>query len=253
MKSLSAYLASIFPQKDHLFVCFTGGGGKTSALQVLGSYYKKKGKRVLLTTTTKFQNPSLYNWVADYTFTDTEEALSFNTEEYRGKGVTVVFGEYYSREKLSSPSMKTLSLLKDRFDVILCEADGSRGLPFKVHSERDPVIPPWCDFVIPVVGADGALKDAAEVTFGSENLENPAEPDAIADSSYISLLVSDAEGLFKGTEEGKRALLLNGADKCTEEQANVYLDVQWPSDCAIIYASVQRNCIYRLIKTGSNK
>ncbi len=253
MTRLSEYLFSLFPQKEHLFVCFTGGGGKTTALQILSSYLKESGKSVLLTTTTKFQNPSHYSWKADYCFTSEEEALSFNPEVFKDEGCVVVYGEYYSPEKLSSPSMETLSLLKERFDVVLCEADGSRGLPFKVHSERDPVIPPFTDFVVSIIGADGALKAVKETTFGLENLERPLSPEALADELFLSLLVTDKEGFFKGTEVGKRALLLNRADKCKEEKTNVFLNTKWPSDCAIIYASVQQDLLYSLIQRGKNK
>lgn len=251
MKSLSEYLVGLFPKREHLFVCFTGGGGKTTALQTLGAYFKKKGKTVLLTTTTKFQNPMTYGWKADLCFTRAEEIMDFDPQEYRGKGVTVVYGEFLSPEKLSSPSMATLSNLKDRFDVVLCEADGSRGLPFKVHTERDPVIPPWTDFTISVVGSDGVLENASEKTFGFENLKNRPAEDAVADADYLSVLASEKEGFFKGTEEGKRALLLNKADLCTQQQANVFLNVQWPADCAIIYASAWLDCIYSLIQTGN--
>ncbi|MCR5760921.1 MAG: putative selenium-dependent hydroxylase accessory protein YqeC [Sphaerochaetaceae bacterium] len=247
MTAFTEQIASILPHKDHLFVCFTGGGGKTSAIKALGSYFKAEGKSVLITTTTKFQNPLNYRWDADYTFTDSEEILSFTSRSRsrsKNSAITVVFGKYYSPEKLCSPDIKTLEKLKDSFDVILCEADGSRGLPFKVHSERDPVIPPFCDFTVSVLGAGGALKDVPDVTFGLENLKKSEKIPEKADESLLSLLLCDPQGILKGTKKGKRAVLVNQMDLTTTEQAYIFLITKWPSDCDIIYASVLENSIY---------
>ena len=47
------------------FISITGGGGKTSLLKCLASYYRDKGEKVLMTTTTKFQSPLFFRWDAD--------------------------------------------------------------------------------------------------------------------------------------------------------------------------------------------
>ncbi|MCR5761344.1 MAG: putative selenium-dependent hydroxylase accessory protein YqeC [Sphaerochaetaceae bacterium] len=241
MEKLTGALTSLFPHKDHLFVCFTGGGGKTGSLELLGSYYRSLGKSVLLTTTTKFQGPSFYRWNADRVFDREEELLNY-MDKNEGKPCTVVFGLPYSDKKLCSPPLDVLRRLKDRFSVILCEADGSRNLPFKIHTHRDPVIPDFSDFTVALIGARGALKPLKECVFGYEG-----EEEGISDTEFVNALINMKEGLFKGTEKGKRAVLINAADAATEEQANVFLNATWPSDCVIILGSVHTDNVFKQI------
>ena len=43
--------------------------------------------------------------------------------------------------------------LLDEYDVVIVEADGSRGLPLKCPGDQEPVIPDGTDLVIGVAGA----------------------------------------------------------------------------------------------------
>ena len=46
-------------------------------------------------------------------------------------------------------------MLARQADFVLCEADGSKGMPLKAHAVNEPVIPKEADRTILVMGIDG--------------------------------------------------------------------------------------------------
>lgn len=88
-----------------------GGGGKTTLLYQLGREARARGWEVCLSTTTRMAAPAM------------DEALwAFPAEpgKLRGPGVEALIA---------------------RPGFVCVEADGSRGLPLKVHAEHEPVVP----------------------------------------------------------------------------------------------------------------
>ena len=134
--------------KDGAFISLTGGGGKTTLMIKLASYLRNAGKRVLITTTTRLMSPRFHNYMTDRFFCD-DSVLSFVPE---GPCSVLYAVESEDREnKVSCPPIENLDLLRSRFDVIINEADGSKRLPLKVHTQRDPVIPPFTTYTISVM------------------------------------------------------------------------------------------------------
>lgn len=181
-------------------------------MQLLANEYKKLGKSVLMTTTTKIQSPLHYNWQADYIFTSREKVFQFQIE----RPCVVCYAEPNENpEKLQAPEEDTLKKLMDKFDVVICEADGNRQQPIKVHTDRDPVVPEFATYTISLMGAWGKV----------DNLQE-----------YID----SPQGLLKGSICRKRIALINGSDSI------MYLNIQWPEDCVIILASVKDNELFRI-------
>ena len=120
------------------FVSITGGGGKTTLMIESARYFKEKGLSVLVTTTTKVISPYLLDYGQDGVFND-EGVLSHDPKEGE-----IVFYAHVSDDgnKWCSPGFENLSQLYGMYDVVLCEADGSKRLPVKVHTSRDPQIHP---------------------------------------------------------------------------------------------------------------
>lgn len=194
------------------FVCITGAGGKTSLMQLLASYYKGIGKTVLMTTTTKIQSPEVYKWNCDKVFTDAESVMAFEPN----KPCSILYANSYSDEKLCSPTLEVLKMLKEKYEVVLCEADGAKQMPIKWHTSKDPVVPNFTTFTIAVMGAWGKV----------ESMQN-----------YID----DSQGLLKGTLKDKRAVLINGWN----QYPIMFSNIQWPLDCDILLASVIENELYK--------
>lgn len=187
----------------------TGGGGKTTTMIELGKYYRSKGKRVLLSTTTKVQSPRYFNFGVDHVFT--EEADFFRHEPLASESVLFVIKHIMNAKKAISPRKEILSLITNNYDVIIFEADGARCLPCKIHSDRDPVITDEMTSIIAMVGLSSFNDIAANVCMGENSTEK-------VDINYYQKLIDDERGLLKGIKAKHKAIILfNQADLVEEK------------------------------------
>lgn len=137
-------------------VCFMGAGGKSSLMQKLAPEHVRNGRRVLVTTSARMfarQLRELGELILEpdchKLLRELESSLLENDLLAAGSGLT-------DNDKVTGLSKDCLDFLFSRnlFDSILVEADGSRGKSFKAPAEHEPVLPPSCTTVIPVVGID---------------------------------------------------------------------------------------------------
>ncbi len=135
MKSLFASIVHHIGEAKRC-IAIVGSGGKTSLMIGLANEYAKRGERVLLSTTTKLQKPENRAYDCHRYFHD--DAI-LETVHHPGEKI---FYALDGEEKALAPPIDRLALLAERFSVSLLEADGARGMDLKLHSERDPVIPP---------------------------------------------------------------------------------------------------------------
>ena len=232
MNLYEALVSDFSSQKP--FVCLTGGGGKTTLMIGLAAYLKKLGKRVLITTTTKIMSPHLLDYGADSIFAD-DDVLSFFPEE----SICVLYAASDgAMSRWTSPPIENLEVLRDRYDAIICEADGSKRLPLKVHTDRDPVIPGFSTDTVAVTGLWGIGAKASEVSFGDDR-------DIVVDSDYLQWYVDNPQGLLKGSIEGHRTVLFNGADECTD--LSVLRALRYPEDVRVYACSEKEGKIYEEI------
>ena len=212
----------------------TGGGGKTTLMIEWASYLKEKGFRVLMTTTTKIMAPSFLDYKADFIFSS-DEVLSFVPEG----PCTVLYalGDNVTN-KWVSPSPEHFDVLRDRYDVIINEADGSKRLPLKVHTQRDPVVPALTTYTVSIMGLWAIGRKTGEVAFGEER-------DAVVDRTYLQDYICAPEGLLKGSIERKRAIVFNGADDCV---SGIVRDLDYPSDVFVCTASEREGVLYERIQ-----
>lgn len=274
---LDRAIFGFLPEREHLFISVSGSGGKTSLLQLLGQFYKNLGCSVLLTTTTKVQSPLYYKWRVNRVITNAREALFCIGK----KGTVTLCAEKSSNErKLQAPDLEILKKLKNKYDVVISEADGSRNLPMKIHTERDPVIPSYSDYTICVLGSWGIGHACKEVVFGykereiniydgelktgrnsveadSDNQEKPktGRPGiANAGTDYVfreflqSEIVDSPQGLLKGTKKRKRLVVLNEFETLTFSQKRIYKELRFPADVIVLGGSVKENTVFERIK-----
>ena len=127
-------------------ICVVGAGGKTSLLHRLAEEYRARGRKVLLTTTTKMYLPKEY------------AALNRSAEEILAcleRDSFVTAGTTVSEEKMGPLPLEIWKDVVREADVVLVEADGSRRFPLKVPGAGEPVLPAECDFLIEVEGLSG--------------------------------------------------------------------------------------------------
>ena len=122
----------------------TGSGGKTSLMFRLAEELSLKGK-VLITTTTKIFAPDENQYENLFLFNNIER------ENLKGKGKNIdILGSEIKEGKLFSPSEKEIFDLKEYYDYIIYEADGSKQKMMKFWRDDEPCILPYTDKIIGV-------------------------------------------------------------------------------------------------------
>ncbi len=203
MEKLTSLLAGMLLPEGRGVLSITGAGGKTSAMMALGRHFRDCGKSVLLTTTTKIRSARLLDYGVDDVISSEPDALLY--EPVPGRSALYAEQALMDPKKMVSPRLEVLSLLLPRFDVVIIEADGSKGLPLKMHTSRDPVILEGTDAVLAIIGATAFGDMADNVCFGYEGRE-------MVDEAFVSALTASPEGALKG-RVGRTVLLINQADE----------------------------------------
>ncbi len=219
------------------FISITGGGGKTSLLSLLGRHFADKGLSVLITTTTRVMSPHLHDYGVDEIY-EGEDILLSDTK----KGHVVFYAEHSTMDmkKWLSPRTEILTVLADRFDVVIAEADGSRGLPLKIHTERDPVIHPRTTACCGVMGLWGCGTKIYSSVFGDGR-------DGVINDDYLQWYFSTDEGLSKGMQ-GHKAFILNGGDLVSKALIEDVLSLKYPEGISVAVASVREDVLYGSIQ-----
>ena len=124
------------------FIAVIGSGGKTTALTALGKMFPRKS--VLLTTTTHILPVSQVPLLIDPSREALLDALS--------RPGVVCAGTGAESGKLSALSPALLAEAVRTADLTVCECDGSRHLPLKLHRPDEPVLPPHVDRCLLVAG-----------------------------------------------------------------------------------------------------
>lgn len=106
-------------------VAVAGSGGKTSLIGKLAEEGKRQNCRVAVLTTTRIRVP--------YTFEEKYCTMK--------PGTVTIFGKKVEQGKLAYPGDMVYREICAGADLILVEADGSRGLPMKLPDSHEPVIP----------------------------------------------------------------------------------------------------------------
>ena len=222
------------------FISITGGGGKTSLMSLLGRYFADSGLRVLMTTTTKVASPRLHDYGADIIFED-ESILGSGPE--KGQLVFYAVHNVLDMKKWTAPREEVLTALAPRFDLIISEADGSRGLPLKIHTSRDPVIHPLTTASVAIMGLWGIGGKGYEQAFGEER--------GIAiDRDYLEWYISCPEGLSKGLA-GRKAIVFNGAEGADSGTLDMLNTLSYPEGTGVFAASEKEDRIYGIIRSCS--
>ena len=133
-------------------VAFIGAGGKTSMLVNLGYELASIGWRVLATTTTRIGEDQLGLIPHTLNSDAKRDAISVALTKHQ----FVFLYDSIRQGKVYGPSPDWTANLLDTVDsdVMLVEADGSRGLPLKAPFHYEPVIPPETSLVIPIASLD---------------------------------------------------------------------------------------------------
>lgn len=168
-----------YEKKRPRIISVVGAGGKTTLIYRLAEELKRKGLRVLITTTTKMYVPKrrFISWdsgIGEEGDEGKQESAKRMEEKIRGKlheeGIVVVGRILNGGEKFTGISEKVRSILPNLCDVLLVEADGSRQKPVKVPADHEPVLFPVSDLVIGVLGMNSVGQHILEAAHRPEDV-----------------------------------------------------------------------------------
>lgn len=140
-------------------IALTGAGGKTSLIRRLAWEGKRRGARVLVTTTTHMAKPSRLG-----VFTEQAEDVRTMLEEHS----VAVAGRLTDQGKFRALENDFYKAICPMADLVVVEADGSKRLPLKVPRPGEPVIPDNTDLILSVSGLSALDEPGREQCFRLE-------------------------------------------------------------------------------------
>ena len=179
-------------------IAVIGSGGKTTTLEVLGAIFP--GKSVLLTTTTHILPLAGVPLLADPGREELLERLS--------RPGPVCAGCRAEQGKLSALSPALLAEAVRRADLTVCECDGSRRLPLKLHRPDEPVLPDHVDRCILVAGLSALGRPVSEAVHRYERHFSPEQRVGVEEFLFC---VEETAAASRLPRE-KLRILLNQAD-----------------------------------------
>lgn len=208
MQRCSLLEAFFLEEKRNLAVSVVGGGGKTSLIFNLTGEFRRTGKTVIIATTTHMRYEPEYPFAED---ADPEE-IRKNLAQY---GYTVTGTVNKNTMKIGRVSDEKLAGLKKLADVLLIEADGSKGLPLKVPESWEPALWSGTDVVIGTAGMDAIGKSIAESCHRPEKTARllGKDPEEKIDECDVIQIAEDRSGMRKNVRKDCRyCVFLNKTD-----------------------------------------
>jgi probable selenium-dependent hydroxylase accessory protein YqeC len=213
-----------------------GGGGKTTLLAKAAGIAVEKGRRLVLSTSTKLQRPC--------PFPETDIHISSDTPPtgiQPGCPVLWVGRASEDGSKWLAPDSGSIDKLCRELtadSTLLIEADGSAGRPVKAPGPNEPVIPAFTDTVVAVIGLSALYRPVNDKTIhriqSFLDIIRSSRTGTI-EPQHLATLITDPGGSFKGVRSGmRRLLILNQADRLNHiKDAEVLARTVINSGCGI--------------------
>ena len=196
-----------------LMIAIVGAGGKTHLSYWLADFFKQRGQRVAITTTTKMYLPESDRFDNQLNLSEVKRNnTDIDDITVQTPSTTFIYQAQLPRTtvnaqiKVKGVSQQTLQTIVDsaQFTVLIIEADGAKHLPIKAPAEHEPCIPNASQVVIGVTGAEAIFAKAS-----SHNIHRWQEFSALThcladmqiDRSILKALLEDPQGMFKGTPQ----------------------------------------------------
>lgn len=141
-----------------MIIYIAGSGGKTSLMHELAEKYQKQGRKVLLVTTTH-----MFAEKGCILYEDPVSQFSMRVRDAWKKRNIVQAGRRAEDGKIAWIGSEAYEEIRQYADVILIEADGSKGMPAKVPNDTEPVIGQDADSIYVVFGLLAIGKKGQEV------------------------------------------------------------------------------------------
>ena len=164
-----------------LVIAMVGSGGKTTRIHKLTEKYRNQGKKVFVTTTTH-----MYEEPGCILSGNMEEiVVKLNTCGYCMAGLSAENG------KIKALALEVYEAVCEYADIVLVEADGSKGKPVKFPAEHEPVIPDNVNEIHIVTGLCAVGKPLKEVCHRKELVQKclGVSEDTILTKEHLEMLL----------------------------------------------------------------
>lgn len=190
-------------------IAFVGAGGKTTLLFALADEMRQEGRRVLVTTSTHIRRPAGF-------FVTAADLSGMQQAWDDGQGI-VVLGQAAEDGKLKPARQEICRQAEAMADVVLVEADGSRGLPCKAPAAHEPVLAGDEDLVVAVGGFSAIGGTLRAVCHRSQQAAAclQTNSDAVLTAENLAYLLTAPAGGRKGVP-GRFAVVLNQVNTSKE-------------------------------------
>lgn len=204
-------LKSIAVKKGDI-VAVVGSGGKTTMIFALAAELLKKEQSVLITTTTKMWSNIVK--AEELLLVGNERQLKTCLKEKRKQNFSVLGKNILANKLIGIPAIwleQHITLFRDNWDVILVEADGSKGKSLKAPNSKEPVIPQNATKVIVVIGVDIIGQQLTENNVHRAELVSQLTGmtmGATITVDTIAQMIMAKKGLLKGTTKTQQIYLV---------------------------------------------
>ena len=159
-------------ENQHQIISVVGAGGKSTLIRTLAERLSRRGRRVLVTTTTHIWKPE----DGTYAEGEAEAERLWKQGRYAVVGVPASLwgnesaqqknaGNQGLKSKLTSLPEKELHQYMKAAEIVLIEADGAKCNPCKIPAAHEPVILEESTLIIGVMGMDCLNRPVSEVCF----------------------------------------------------------------------------------------
>ena len=186
-------------------IAVIGCDGKSTFIETLALEYSQK--KVLITTTTKMR--PIHREGITLRLTQ-QECVSYKAQ----KGIQCLGVLNEANGKLEALPSELLENIFPQYDIVLLEADGSRGLPCKGWLPDEPVIPHYCTHTVGIATIDALGKPADSDTVlrlpEFSALTGLQRGDPITFDALASMVCAQ-NGMFRNGR-GRQSIFVNKAE-----------------------------------------
>ncbi|WP_164995895.1 selenium cofactor biosynthesis protein YqeC [Miniphocaeibacter massiliensis] len=199
-------LSELLELKKGDILSVVGSGGKTTTIHKLAK--ELNGNKVLLTTSAKIGINEIEDVIQVEKFSELRKMKIENNNYLSGSTV--------EQEKFTGIIEEDILKIKDKFDFIIIEADGSKRMPLKGWRKKEPIILESSNKTLGIIPFNlyGCKLDEIEIFNRKIFMEIVGIGKKTFDTESILKIINAKNGIFKGSAKEKYILL----NKCDKEE-----------------------------------
>ena len=201
-----------------IVIALVGAGGKTTFMRRLAREVQGQKWSTLFTTTTRLWEHQFLSLPTPHLVSTLDEALALAGRIKRGEALTLARARLAEAVKVQGLPPAWVDTLAEQgaLDLIVVEADGSRGKPLKAPGEGEPVVPTRTSLFVSMASWNGVGKPlTSRYVHRVEHFAalTGTRPGATITPQAFVRLLTHPEGGLKGCPPRARVLwCINGVD-----------------------------------------